>query len=275
MFILYLDEVGDETPVRTPLPRDITPYFVIGGVALHAKSWRTIDRELLALKRQILGAELKQWLHQPPKGIAGTPLAREEYFEIKGSDLASPAKSRSRRRMHYLQEALRIIERHNGKVFAWVARKGKTKVWRPNALYTQGLQALVLSLQEFLDEERRDETAMLAIDARKMGQNIIVASSTLSFIFGHEEGRTARRIVEAPFFVRSELSVGVQLADYVCAAIHGLAHIDLDGPLPWEVRPDYNECRILRGILSTITYGPDRSLPLGLGRGVQFKDWWS
>jgi hypothetical protein len=47
-----------------------------------------------------------------------------------------------------------------------------------------------------------------------------VATSHLTFIFGHPIGRQCVRIIEAPTFTHSELSVGIQLTDIFAAFLY-------------------------------------------------------
>ena len=58
------------------------------------------------------------------------------------------------------------------------------------------------------------------LDGRLKKLDEQVARSHLSFIFGHQEGKQFTKLVEAPVFVDSKLSAGVQLADVVGALIY-------------------------------------------------------
>jgi len=61
----------------------------------------------------------------------------------------------------------------------------------------------------------------MIVDSRTKGLDFEVASGHLSFLFGHPEGRKYTTLVEAPLFVPSELSAGVQFADIVGSCIYG------------------------------------------------------
>src|SRR3990172_1316922 len=61
----------------------------------------------------------------------------------------------------------------------------------------------------------------MVADGRSRTLDFRVASSHLSFVFGHSSGRQFTSLVEAPMFVDSVLSAGIQLADILGGAIYG------------------------------------------------------
>lgn len=72
-----------------------------------------------------------------------------------------------------------------------------------------------------------DGTGMMIVDSRMAhtrrgsGLDYTVAKSYLSFVFGNQEGRQLKRIIEAPLFVDSQLTAGIQIADIVAALVYG------------------------------------------------------
>jgi hypothetical protein len=65
--------------------------------------------------------------------------------------------------------------------------------------------------------------AILIVDSRMKGPaglDVAVARSHMSYIFGHQTGRTFTNILEAPLFADSRLTVGLQLADIVASNIY-------------------------------------------------------
>lgn len=61
---------------------------------------------------------------------------------------------------------------------------------------------------------------MMIMDSRMHNVDLKVAQSHLSFIFGHETGRTCDKILEAPMFANSKLTAGLQIIDIMSSCIY-------------------------------------------------------
>jgi hypothetical protein len=83
------------------------------------------------------------------------------------------------------------------------------------------LQYLCERFQIFLEESLYQTNSILILDSRMHNVDLEVAQSHMSFIFGHETGKTCDRILEAPMFTNSKLTVGLQLVDIVGSCIYG------------------------------------------------------
>jgi hypothetical protein len=75
----------------------------------------------------------------------------------------------------------------------------------------------------FIEEHEDYEGGILICDSRSSGlhgkENISVVKSHMSYIFGHETGRTFLNILEAPLFADSRFCVGLQLTDTFASAL--------------------------------------------------------
>jgi hypothetical protein len=58
--------------------------------------------------------------------------------------------------------------------------------------------------------------AMLLLDSADKETNMRRAAAFGNFLYGHEAGRSMKKIIETPFFVSSSLTPGIQIAD-LCA----------------------------------------------------------
>jgi hypothetical protein len=215
MFLIYVDEAGSSDPHKEPLIAGQTPLFVIASLAFQADEWRKLDREYRDLKVKFFKTEIGS--------------NRPEQYEVKGSDLTRPSNRHSRRRHTFLRHALQLCLDHNATGFAVVFRKGPLKPTAKASLYNMGMQYAVERFGYFMDEvsagvdERfpaRDCRGIIIADSRMRNLDRNVAISHLSYVFGHSVGKQATRIVEAPTFTFSDLSVGIQLTDIFASAIY-------------------------------------------------------
>jgi hypothetical protein len=87
-------------------------------------------------------------------------------------------------------------------------------------MYTSALQILVERISVFVAEHDEFTEAILILDSRMKGMNNedgTVACSHMSYIFGHETGKTFTNILEVPAFGDSRISSGLQIVDIFAA----------------------------------------------------------
>lgn len=215
MFLLYADEAGSPDAHKEPLIVGQTPLFVLASLAFQADDWRKLDREYRELKLKFFKSEI------------GTD--RPEQFEMKGSELVRPSNKNSRRRHTFVRRALQLCLDHKATGFSVVFKKSPLKPTAKNSIYNMALQYSVERFSYFLDELSEGLNAQFAphnchgviiADSRMRNLDLNVAISHLSFIFGHSMGRTFERVIEAPTFTFSQLSVGIQLTDIFASCIY-------------------------------------------------------
>jgi hypothetical protein len=215
MFLIYVDEAGSSDPHREPLIVGQTPLFIIASLAFEAERWRKLDREYRDLKVKFFKTEIGS--------------NRPEQYEVKGSDLVRPSNRNSRRRHTFARHALQLCIDHEATGFAVVFKKSPLKPTAKASLYNMGMQYAVERFDHLLDEvaagsdgrfPARDCHGIVIADSRMRNLDRNVAISHLSWIFGHPMGQRCARIVEAPTFTFSELSVGVQLTDIFASALY-------------------------------------------------------
>jgi hypothetical protein len=209
--VFYIDEAGSFNPHHVPIKNGETPIFPLASIAFPLQDWRERDREYLALKRNIF----------PGKLIKSN--IREEHIEIKGKDLAAPRNAGSKRHHTFLYHALKLIADKQGCCFGVTFLKNHISPTSPVSLYTHALQILVERFTIFIAEHEVYDGGILVCDSRSSGlhgkENISVVKSHMSYIFGHETGRTCLNILEAPLFADSRFCVGLQLADTFASAL--------------------------------------------------------
>jgi hypothetical protein len=132
-------------------------------------------------------------------------------------------------------------------------------------MYTTSLQILSERFNYHCCTKEGSE-GLLIVDSRTKTLDFRVSVSHVSFLLGNPSGRAYTRLTEAPMFVDSCLSAGVQLADVIGSCLYGYfyqkscAHVPglFDGAHPvsssrfdeepgrdWDVRVparDYSHC---------------------------------
>ena len=230
--IFYVDEAGTPLKHNIPLKDGESPLFTLGAIALPMNSWREIDRHFLALKRHYF----PDWLSDSSK--------RDEYFEIKGNALTAPRSADSDRKHAYLKAVLKFIEsRGGGKCcFGVSLQKNPVKPTAQDSIYTISLQILAERFNQFIAEHPDYDKGIIICDSRKgMGRkkDTRVAKSYMSYVFGHDLGRSLINLVEAPLFADSKITVGLQLADTFCSVLHTVKYQNLIGKIEGAVNYDH------------------------------------
>lgn len=219
MFIFYVDESGSPHHHSEPLKNGQTPLFVLACLVFQSDRWRGLDRAYRALKAKFFPDEI------------GTK--RPELHEIKGTNLIGPHNRDSRRRHAFAHRVLKLCMDNQARGFALIFRKSASEPTPANSMYTMALQYLVERFQCFLEETNQGLTpgipaqdcqGMIIADSRLNNLDLNVAISHLSFIFGNPTGLKCRRIVEAPTFTFSQLSVGLQVTDIFAAYVYARAY---------------------------------------------------
>jgi hypothetical protein len=202
--IFYIDEAGSPFGHHDPIAIGENPLFTLAAVAFPLWEWRARDRAFLSLKRQ--------FFHD----LLARSSKRDEEFEIKGRDITSFHNRDSARRHAFNSRLLSFISHNSGTTFAVTFLKNSDNPASHTSIYTQALQILVERFSLYIAEHRSYNYGLLILDSRMKGLrgfDITVARSHMSYIFGHETGRTFINILEAPLFADSRLTVGLQVAD--------------------------------------------------------------
>jgi hypothetical protein len=206
MYFFYVDESGSPEGHHAPLLNGETPIFSLNSLCIRDNTWRELDREYLRLKNRFFRNEI------------GTK--RPEYFEIKGSELSRPGNCTNRRAHQFIKQVIGLCTKHNATLFSIIFIKNPAKPTPKRSLYAMALQYLCERFQIFLEENPDQTNAILILDSRMHNVDLEVAKSHMSFIFGHETGKTCDKILEAPMFANSILTVGLQVVDIIGSCIY-------------------------------------------------------
>ena len=206
MYFFYIDESGSPEGHHEPLLNGETPIFSLNSLCIQDNAWRELDREYLKLKNRFFRNEIGA--------------RRPEYFEIKGSELTRPGSRTNKRAHQFIKQVIELCKKYNATLFSIIFIKDAVKPTSKHSLYTMALQYLCERFQIFLDERPDYTNSILILDSRMHNVDLAVGQSHMSFVFGHDTGKTCDKILEAPMFANSTLTVGLQLIDIIGSCIY-------------------------------------------------------
>lgn len=246
-FFLFVDESGQD--------RRESPYEVLAGVAVE-------DRDLWNLIRALREAEVRCFGKRYTEGrdelkarkLLKTkvfrharliePLPPEERCELARRCLENGKTAGVREwaglaqaKIAYVAEALEICSRFRCRAFASIVdtaapRSGRDRLRKDYAY-------LFERFFYFLEDVDGGSTGALIFDELERVQSHILVEQMSSYFQGTHRGRArASRIIPEPFFVHSELTTGVQIADLVAYVISWAFRIPpMKEPAREELKP--------------------------------------
>lgn len=227
-FFLFIDESGQD--------HMDSPYEVLGGVAVHDEDLWNLINALHEAEERIFGrryssgnAELKGTKLLKKKVFTHSKLnvsiADEEVSLLAKEALDDGANASIRHlkalalaKLKYVSEVFDICARYRCTAFA--------SIIEPSAHETNstGLRKDYAYLFErffyFLNEQRPREQGIIVFDELDKSQSHILINQTHAYFKVSATGRTrSRLIIPEPFFVHSDLTTGIQIADLIAYVI--------------------------------------------------------
>jgi hypothetical protein len=206
MYLFYVDESGSPERHHEPLLNGETPIFSLNSLCIQEDNWRDLDRDYLKFKKRFFQNEIGN--------------KRPEYYEIKGSELTRPGNRTNRRAHQFIKQVIALCTKYNITLFSVIFIKNPTQPTARQSLYTMALQYLCERFQAFLEERAEKPNGIIIIDSRMRNVDLEVAKSHMSFVFGHKTGKTCDKILEAPMFANSALTVGLQIMDIMGSCVY-------------------------------------------------------
>lgn len=207
MLLCYVDESGDEQPLRTETD---PPVLVLAGVVVDHRTARSLTYEFLQLKKAF------------HPSIAGPSVRLDELirFEIKGSDLRKNLRdgSRNRRRavLRFLDQFLDLLDSSNVKIVGQINIKGEKPLskW----VYPGAVAAIARQFEAQLAACHTRTPGTMILDARTKNKNApsVHRITTERFRSG---GDPYSHLVESPVFGHSDAHVPLQVADLLASAL--------------------------------------------------------
>ena len=213
MYFFYIDESGN---------RDVNvdePY-VLAAVGMYEGQWRGFNKHLMGMKTNIsreYGANIGQDQLEVKANLLTKPKAREK------SDFFRHLSDKDIRHIsdHYYQQ----LKRSKMVVIAVIIRKKDLRAgYTSEEMHEKAYEMLLERIQHYMRQRQKRHKALIIMDdaSAKLNRKITFVHSRLLGIGSRHGDRQMEfsNIIEYPFFVSSELSNGVQLADLVAYTVY-------------------------------------------------------
>jgi hypothetical protein len=202
--LFYVDEGG------TGWKDKETNFFFLASFAIHIQHWSQMDREVSALKKELL-------IRREP-----------EDWELKGRDIWQGDGSFKKKnfswefRLRAFKKVSETISQLPCHIFAVQVNKkrlGETSedIKDDTGLYRLAFNQLLEQLDSYLKED--NETGILLMDSRSSQHTSIQDGRLLRVYRDWKSQKKSSNFVELPLFGFSEFYTGLQLADYVVYSI--------------------------------------------------------
>lgn len=205
VLLCYVDESGDEQPLRTRLD---PPVLVLAGVVLSHESAKRVFWDFLELKKKF-----------NPHATKGMQLSDLIKFEIKGSDIRSALRKDSRRERRravgFLDDVVAMLERNDASVLAEVLVKPDARVL-PRHVYPKAVSWLADHFETQLRTAQAE--GLMILDSRTKSKNVPSVHSVTTRRF-RAGGGAYPHFVDSPVFGHSDAHVVLQVADIVASAL--------------------------------------------------------
>jgi hypothetical protein len=245
---LFIDESGHD--------RRESPYEVLAGVAVE-------DRDLWNLIQALRAAELdhfgvrytadrgelkaKKLLNAKTFRLAAQlpPIPREERSRLARECLENGAgagrwqlTALAQAKIAYVESALEICARFHCKAFASIVGRNAPRTANATVL-RKDYAYLFERYFYFLEDVGAGALGLVVFDELERVQSHILVEQMNRYFQETWTGRTrASRVIPEPFFVHSELTTGVQLADLIAYVLSwGFRIPGMDEPAREELRP--------------------------------------
>ena len=221
MYFFYLDESGSRDPSVGTTENPKEHIYVLLAVGMYERHWRPFEWEISNLKLE-LASQLTQC------GLGEFELAD---CEVKSNWLRRP-KEREKRSPFLKALSDADLQRITDAYFDQVAKRKMVVIasvidkrhlypgTTQEAMHTTAYEFLLERVQNYLKEYHQRHQALIVVDDTDKKLNRSVAMRHASFQRYGNRNMGIPNVVEYPFFTRSELSNGVQLADQLAYNVY-------------------------------------------------------
>lgn len=221
MYFFYLDESGSRDPSAGTKEKPKDHIYVLLAVGMYEGQWRPFDTDVSRLK-----LELSYFLSQGGKG--NFELAD---CEVKSNWVRVPAERAERSPfLHGLSPDdltrltdtyyEQVVKRHTVIMATVIDKRFLYEHVTHEILHKTAYEYLLERIQHYMGEYHSKHRALIVMDDTSRQLNRAVAMKHASFQRTGNRNMTFPSIVEYPFFTRSELSNGVQLADLLAYNVY-------------------------------------------------------
>jgi len=233
MYFFYIDESGNRDVKKTDEP------YVLTAVGMYENQWRGFNTHLTGMKTNLA--------RQYSRDIA------QDQMEVKSNFVTKPRFRKkspffsvlSDEDIHHISEHyLNQLDRAKMCIVASVIDKAELREGTTGEqMHEWAYQFLLERIQHFMGNNHRKHNALIIMDDAGANLNRSITLMHARLLRAGNEVMKFRNIIEYPFFVSSELSNGVQLADLVAYTIYHTFRYE---------KPDYEFMRRIRPYISRL-----------------------
>ena len=267
MYFFYFDESGSRDPSVGTAAKPKDHLYVLLAVGMWEGQWRHFENAISGLK-----LELADYLHRDGKGRF--ELAE---CEVKSNWVRVPAEREKRSRflheLHFddltrLTDAYseQVAERNMVILASVIDKRFLRGHVTHETLHKKAYEFLLERIQHYMREYHGRHRALIVMDDTGKQLNSAVAMKHAWFQRAGNRNMVFPAIVEYPFFTRSELSNGVQLADLLAYNVYrAFKREDFDYPYFERLLPNFYRRRE-GAALDGLKVWPDGSPLIGAAR---------
>ncbi len=221
MYFFYFDESGSRDPsIGTP-EKPKNHLYVLLAVGMYEGQWHHFERTVSNTK-----LELADYLCQERKGkfdLAACEIKSNWIRNSKERKEKSPflhaldSEDRERLVATFFEQ---IVERNTVIMAAVVDKRYLHDHMTHETLHKKAYEFLLERIENYMNEYHSRHRALIVMDDTSKELNQAVAMKHAFFQRAGNQNTRFKHIVEYPFFTRSELSNGVQLADLLAYNVY-------------------------------------------------------
>ena len=222
MYFFYIDEAGS----RDPEPKDGKHVYVLLAVGISEDKWKAFDKDISNLK-----LELTDYLRKSKAGdfnladceIKSNWLRNPENIRGKSPFLAA-LDGAARKRISELY--FKQVTKSDAVIIACVIdKRSLSHGTEGGKMHAMAYEFILERIQHYMRDNQKGQKAIIVMDDSGKQLNKIITLNHATYQRRGNRNMEFPAIIEYPFFVRSELSNGVQLADLLAYTVyHAFLH---------------------------------------------------
>lgn len=223
-YFLFIDESGHD--------RKASPYEVLGGVCIHDQDLWNLVTELHNAENRIFGRRYSDG----KKELKGTKILKKKVFQHAALNALVPPqevpilarealedgenagirqwKALALAKLKYVEELFEICARFRCRAFASIVETDAHETSMDGLRKDYGF--LFERFYYFLDEQAPQEQGIVVFDELEKTKSHILINQAMAYFRETATGRLrSNLVIPEPFFVHSDLTTGVQIADLI------------------------------------------------------------
>jgi hypothetical protein len=265
-FFFFVDESGTD--------HQDSPYEVLCGISIQDSELWKIITQLKSLEIEVLGTRYSG----ANREIKGRNFLKRKVFKHASLEKAFAPKERTQlskeciesgesatkkhfaalaqAKLEYVRRSLDLSREFNVKIFAAISKDPSRITDRESAdLLRRDYVYVFERMYYFLEDKNKVEQGIVVFDELEKSQSHVLVSQLENYFKKTAKGRKrSSLIIPEPFFVHSDLTTGIQIADLIAYILcWGLRLKGMDGPIRKELDTFVEMVKPLRHITARET----------------------